>query len=175
MSAGRDPGPWLHEEIITLRGITAKVRQIAALVDDQPPTLLITSDPDTPAAQIVARYAGRLGAADQQGGGEPQLDSGFAGVPLSADLHATLVAVAENLYQQLARKVPGHGLPPRGPPWRQLLNAAGTLHVTQQTVTCALSPRGYHALLTQVGLDKLEGPIPWWGGKTLRYRLTVPR
>ena len=174
-SAGRGSGPWLHEEMITLRGIAAKVRQIAAVVGDQPPTLLITNDPDTPAAQVAARYAERLDAADQQGGGEPQLDSGLAGVPLSASLHATLVAVAENLYLQLARKVPGHGLPPRGPPWRQLLTAGGTLHVTQQTVTCTLSPRGYHALLAEVGLDELEAPIPWWGGRTFRYRLIVPR
>jgi hypothetical protein len=37
-------------------------------------------------------------------------------------------------------------------------------------VTCALNLRSYHPVLIDGGFGDLEVPIPWWEGRTLRYR-----
>jgi hypothetical protein len=54
--------------------------------------------------------------------------------------------------------------------WRDFLDATGTLHITQNDVTCAPNLRSHHPALINVGFADLQTPIPWWGGRTLRFR-----
>src|SRR5262249_9996538 len=91
--AGRYRNPRLHEDMTTLKGINAKVRQIAIRgIGRDEPTLLITNDVATPAKELFACYAERMTI-------ENELDasiSGFhldalpSGVPLNGDLDTTL-------------------------------------------------------------------------------------
>jgi hypothetical protein len=37
-------------------------------------------------------------------------------------------------------------------------------------VTCALNLRSYHPVLIDGGFADLNVPIPWWQGRTLRFR-----
>ena len=46
----------------------------------------------------------------------------------------------------------------------------GTMHITEGNVTCALNLRTYHPVLIDAGFADLEVPIPWWDGRTLRFR-----
>jgi hypothetical protein len=39
-----------------------------------------------------------------------------------------------------------------------------------EAVTCALSLRSHHPALIDAGFADLQTPIPWWGGRTLRFR-----
>jgi hypothetical protein len=52
--------------------------------------------------------------------------------------------------------------------WRDFLEATGTLHITQDTLTCALNLRSHHPALIDAGFADLQTPIPWWDGRTLR-------
>jgi hypothetical protein len=54
--------------------------------------------------------------------------------------------------------------------WRDFLDATGTLHITEGDVTCALNLRSHHPALIDAGFADLQVPIPWWGGRTLRFR-----
>ena len=54
--------------------------------------------------------------------------------------------------------------------WRDFLDATGTLHIDQASVTCALNLRSHHPALIDAGFAELQAPIPWWGGRTLRFR-----
>ena len=59
--AGRYRHPHLHEDMVTLKGVTAPARQLAIRnIGRDQPTLLITADQVTPAKHLFARYAERM-------------------------------------------------------------------------------------------------------------------
>lgn len=169
---GRYRHPRLHEDLITLPGIHAKVRQIAVTnIGRDQPTLLITSALATPAKELFTRYAERMMI-------ENELDAyicGFhldalsSGLPLNVDLDTTLTVLAGNLYRLLARRLPRYDLATPDKIWRHFLDATGTLHITTHGVTCALNLRSYHPVLIDAGIDDLEIPIPWWDNRTLHF------
>jgi transposase len=171
--SGRYRRPRLHEDMVKLKDVAAKVRQIAVKdIGRDEPTLLITHDLATPAKDLFARYAERMMV-------ENELDayiSGFhldaltSGVPLNVDLDTTLTVIAGNLYRLLARKLPRYENATPDRIWRHFLDATGTLHITPGGVTCALNLRSHHPVLIDAGFADLEVPIPWWDGRTLRFR-----
>jgi hypothetical protein len=165
--------PRLHEDMIKLTGISARVRQIAITnIGRDEPALLITHDLATPAKDLFARYAERMTV-------ENELDayiSGFhldaltSGVPLNVDLDTTLTVVAGNLYRLLALRLDRYATATPDKIWRHFLDATGTLHIHDDGITCALNLRSHHPVLIDAGFADLEVPIPWWGGRTLRFR-----
>jgi transposase len=171
--AGRYRRPRLHEDMVTIKDISSKVRQIAVTgIGRDEPTLLITHDLATPARDLFARYAERMMI-------ENELDayiSGFhldaltSGVPLNVDLDTTLTVVAGNLYRLLARKLDRYEQATPDRIWRHFLDATGTLHITGDSVTCALNLRSHHPVLIDAGFADLQVPIPWWDRRTLRFR-----
>ena len=170
---GRYRRPQLHEDTVRLTGIDQPVRQIAVRnIGREQPTLLITNELTTEAKALFARYAERMII-------ENELDayiSGFhldaltSGLPLNVDLDTTLTVIAGNLYRLLARDLPRyeHATPDRI--WRHFLDATGTVHLTQDTVTVDLAPRTYHPVLIDAGYADLQTPIPWWNNRNLRFR-----
>jgi len=170
---GRYRTPHLHEDMITLKGIDSKVRQIAARnIGRDHPTLLITNDLTNPNKDLFARYAERMTI-------ENELDAYIAGfhldaltsaVPLNVDLDTTLTVVAGNLYRLLARRLPRYQTATPDTIWRHFLDTTGTLHITDTGITAALNLRSYHPILIDAGFADLNIPIPWWEGRTLRYR-----
>ena len=171
--SGRYRRPHLHEDMITLKGVNRRVRQIAIRnIGRDEPTLLITNELTAPAKDLFARYAERMII-------ENELDayiSGFhldaltSAIPLNVDLDTTLTVVAGNLYRLLARALPRYQDATPDKLWRHFLDTGGTLHVTEDTVTCALHLRSQHPILIDAGFADLEIPIPWWEGRTLRFR-----
>ena len=121
---------------------------------------------------LFARYAERMMV-------ENELDayiSGFhldaltSGVPLNVDLDTTLTVVAGNLYRLLALKLSRYERATPGTLWRDFLDATGTLHIDPAGVTCALNLRSHHPALIDAGFADLQTPIPWWDGRSLRFR-----
>ena len=168
--AGRHRRPRLHEDMVKIKDISSKVRQIAVTgIGRDEPTLLITHDLATPARDLFARYAERMMV-------ENELDayiSGFhldaltSGVPLNVDLDTTLTVIAGNLYRLLALKLDRYQQATPDKIWRDFLDATGTLHIGPDGVTWR---RSHHSALTDAGFAALEVPIPWWSGRTLRFR-----
>jgi transposase len=170
---GRYRRPRLHEDMIKLTGVSAKVRQIAVKnIGRDEPTLLITHDLATPARDLFARYAERMTVENELDAyiGGFHLDALTSGVPLNVDLDTTLTVVAGNLYRLLALKLPRYENATPDRIWRHFLDATGTLHITEDAVTCALNLRSHHPVLIDAGFADLEVPIPWWQGRTLRFR-----
>jgi len=171
--SGRYRRPRLHEDMIKIKDLSSKARQIAVTrIGRDQPTLVITNDLATPAKDLFARYAERMTE-------ENELDayiSGFhldaltSGVPLNVDLDTTLTVVAGNLYRLLARKLTQYQNATPDTIWRHFLDATGTLHITPGGITCALNLRSQHPVLIDGGFADLEVPITWWGGRTLRFR-----
>jgi transposase len=170
---GRYRRPRLHEDMVKLTGVSSKVRQIAIKnIGRDEPTLLITHDLATPARDLFARYAERMTVENELDAyiGGFHLDALTSGVPLNVDLDTTLTVVAGNLYRLLALKLDRYQNATPDKIWRHFLDATGTLHITSTGVTCALNLRSHHPVLIDAGFADLEVPIPWWDGRTLRFR-----
>jgi transposase len=171
--SGRYRRPRLHEDMIKLKDVTSKIRQIAIKnIGRDEPTLLISNDLTTPGKNLFARYAERMMV-------ENELDayiSGFhldaltSGVPLNVDLDTTLTVLAGNLYRLLALKLSRYEKATPETLWRDFLDATGTLHIDDTGVTCALNLRSHHPALIDAGFADLQTPIPWWDGRILRFR-----
>jgi transposase len=171
--SGRYRRPQLHEDMIALKGIDAKVRQIAIRnIGRDEPTLLITNELTAAAKDLFARYAERMiieNELDAYLGGF-HLDALSSAVPLNVDLDTTLTVLAGNLYRLLARQLTRYATATPDTIWRHFLDTGGTLHFTDDTVTCALNLRSHHPVLIDAGYADLTAPIPWWNGRTLRFR-----
>jgi transposase len=171
--SGRYRRPRLHEDMIKLKDVSAKVRQIAITnIGRDEPTLLITNDITTPRKNLFARYAERMMIENELDAyiAGFHLDALTSGVPLNVDLDATLTVVAGNLYRLLALKLSRYERATPETLWRDFLDATGTLHIDDTGVTCALNLRSHHPALIDAGFADLQTPIPWWDGRILRFR-----
>ena len=165
--------PRLHEDMVKLKEVSTRVRQIAVKnIGRDEPTLLITCDLTTPARDLFARYAERMTVENELDAYITgfHLDALTSGVPLNVDLDTALTVVAGNLYRLLARKLDRYDNATPDRIWRHFPDATGTLHITSDTVTCALNLRSHHPVLIDAGFADLQVPIPWWDGRTLRFR-----
>jgi transposase len=171
--SGRYRSPRLHQDLVNLKQISTRVRQIAVTnIGRDQPTLLITNDQATPARDLFGRYAERMlieNELDAYIAGF-HLDALSSGIPLNVDLDTTLTVIAGNLYRLLARRLPRYHTATPDKLWRHFLDTGGTLHITDDQVTCALNLRSYHPVLIDGGFADLNVPIPWWQGRTLRFR-----
>jgi transposase len=171
--SGRYRRPRLHEDQVKLKEISTPVRQIAVTnIGRDQPTLLITNDQATSARDLFGRYAERMLIENELDASIAgfHLDALSSGIPLNVDLDTTLTVIAGNLYRLLARELPRYQTATPDKLWRHFLDATGTLHITDTTVTCALNLRSYHPVLIDAGFADLDVPVPWWQGRTLRFR-----
>jgi transposase len=170
--AGRYRHPQIHQEVVHLKGIDHPIRQIAIRnIGHDQPTLLITNDLTTGAKDLFTRYAERMII-------ENQFDAnicGFhlnalsSGLPLNVDLDTTLTVLAGNCYRLLARKLPRYELATPDRIWRHFLDTTGTVTVAADHVRVDLAQRTYTPVLIDAGFPELNIPIPWWGGRSLRF------
>ena len=170
--SGRYRQPQIHEEVVQLKGMNRPLRQIAVRnIGHDQPTLLVTNDLVTAAKDLFGRYAERMVI-------ENGLDadiSGFhlnalsSGLPLNVDLDTTLTVLAGNCYRLLARKLPRYELATPDRLWRHFLDDTGTVVVADDHVRVDLALRTYTPVLIDAGFPELDIPVPWWGGRRLRF------
>jgi transposase len=170
---GRYREPEIHDALVKIKGIDGPVRQLAVRnIGREHPTMLITNAHQLTTKQLFARYAERMNI-------ENELDAyiqGFhlnalsSGLPLNVDLDTTLTVIAGNLYRLLARRLTRYERATPDKLWRHFLDATGTVHTTNTTLTVDLNLRTYHPVLIAAGLADTPTPIPWLNGRELRLR-----
>lgn len=169
---GRYRHPQIHEQIVHLKGIEHPLRQIAIRnIGHDQPTLLITNDLTTPAKNLFTRYAERMIIENQFDADITgfHLNALSSGLPLNVDVDTTLTVLAGNCYRLLARKLPRYQLATPDRLWRHFLDNTGTVTVNHDHVRVDLALRTYSPVLIDAGFPELDIPIPWWGGRTLRF------
>ncbi len=170
---GRYRAPQIHDQLVQIKGISDRVRQLAVRnIGREQPTLLITNDLQTTSKQLFARYAERMTIENEldayiQGF---HLDALSSGLPLNVDLDTTLTVIAGNLYRLLARRLPRYERATPDRLWRHFLDATGTLHLSDDALTVDIRVRTYHPVLIDAGLADHATPIPWLNGRQLRLR-----
>jgi transposase len=170
---GRYRAPQIHDQLVAIKGISDKVRQLGVRnIGREQPTLLITNDLTTTTKKLFARYAERMTIENELDAyiGGFHLNALSSGLPLNVDLDTTLTVIAGNLYRLLARQLPRYENATPDRIWRHFLNATGTLHITDDTITADLRLRTHHPVLIDAGLADQTTPIPWLDGRTLRFR-----
>jgi transposase len=170
---GRYRAPQIHDQLVQIKGISDKVRQLGVRnIGREQPTLLITNDLTTTTKKLFARYAERMTIENELDAyiGGFHLNALSSGLPLNVDLDTTLTVIAGNLYRLLARQLPRYENATPDRIWRHFLNATGTLHITDDTITVDLRLRTYHPVLIDAGLADQTTPIPWLDGRKLRFR-----
>ncbi len=171
--AGRYRAPQIHDQLVPIKGIEGRVRQLAVRnIGREQPTLLLTNDLERTSKQLFARYAERMTIENEldayiQGF---HLDALTSGLPLNVDLDTTLTVIAGNLYRLLAHRLPRYERATPDRLWRHFLDATGTIHTTRETLTVDLRLRTYHPVLIDAGLADQTTPIPWLDGRQLRFR-----
>jgi hypothetical protein len=171
--SGRYRAPQIHDQLVTIKGISDRVRQLGVRnIGREQPTLLITNDLTTTTKQLFARYAERMTIENELDAyiGGFHLNALSSGLPLNVDLDTTLTVIAGNLYRLLARRLPRYERATPDRIWRHFLDATGTLHTTDDTITVDLRLRTHHPVLIDAGLADQTTPIPWLGGRELRFR-----
>ncbi|MEK6230134.1 MAG: hypothetical protein AABM31_12525 [Actinomycetota bacterium] len=171
--SGRYRTPQIHDQLVAIKGIKGPVRQLGVRnIGRDQPTLLITNDIQATTKQLFARYAERMNIENELDAyiGGFHLDALSSGLPLNVDLDTTLTVIAGNLYRLLARQLPRyeHATPDRL--WRHFLDATGTIHTTDDTLTVDIRLRTHHPVLIDAGLANQSTPIPWLDGRQLRFR-----
>lgn len=171
--AGRYRHPQTHEDMVTIKGITNQVRQIAVRnIGRDEPTLMLTNALTAPPKDLFTRYAERMTIENELDAylGGFHLDALTSGVPLNVDLDTTLTVVAGNLYRMLARQLSRYETATPERIWRHFLDTPGTLNITNDAVTVELNLRTYHPALIHAGFADLDQPIPWLDNRRLRFR-----
>jgi hypothetical protein len=170
---GRYRAPQIHDQLVQIKGIADRVRQLGVRnIGREQPTLLITNDLTTTTKKLFARYAERMTIENELDAyiGGFHLNALASGLPLNVDLDTTLTVIAGNLYRLLARQLPRYERATPDRIWRHFLNATGTLHTTDDTITVDLRLRTYHPVLIDAGLADQTTPIPWLNDRKLRFR-----
>lgn len=171
--SGRYRAPQIHDQLVRIKDIEGPVRQLAVRnIGREQPTLLITNDLETTSKNLFARYAERMSIENELDAyiNGFHLDALSSGLPLNVDLDTTLTVIAGNLYRLLARRLPRYENATPDRLWRHFLDATGTIHTTNDTLTVDLNIRTYHPVLIDAGLADQETPIPWLNGRQLRFR-----
>ena len=171
--AGRYRHPQVHEDTVTIAGIDAPVRQIAVRnIGRGEPTLLITNDMTTRAKDLFARYAERMLIENELSSYIKgfQVDALTSGLALNVDVDTTLTVIAGSIYRLLARSLKRYEHATPETIHEQFIDTTGHIDVEEDAVVLTLTRRTWTPVLLQAGFAELDLPIPWWGGRHLRFR-----
>ncbi len=167
---GRHNRPRVHESSTRLSNYPTPLRQfIVTGLGRDAPTVIITNDTDTSAKQLIERYARRMTI-------EQRLseiirafhaDALSSAVNLNVDLDIMLCVLAQALIAALRTRLPGYATVTPDVVQRRFLETPGQITTTDDTITVRLDRRAYSPVLRQADLP--DTPVPWWGGRTLRY------
>jgi hypothetical protein len=171
--AGRYRHPQLHEDMVTIKGIANPVRQIAVRnIGRDQPTLLITNDATTKPKDLFTRYAERMLIENELSSYIKgfQVDALSSGLALNVDVDTTLTVIAGSIYRLLARSLKRYEHATPETIHEQFIDTPGHIDVEEDAVVVTLKRRTWTPVLLQAGFAELDLPIPWWGGRHLRFR-----
>jgi len=165
--------PRILDPKIPLPDYDKPIRQIT--VDElchEKPTLLLTNPPGRSPAALVSRYAKRMLIENniQDGVDFFHMDALSSAVALkvSCDLHPTLMA--SSLYRLLAAQTgQGYHNAKSRHLFRDFIDATAGVTLTSNEITVRFQKRAHNPLLIAAGFGKTDVPVPWLGGKRLRF------
>src|SRR6266852_3132879 len=98
------------------------------------------------------------------------VDALTSGLALNVDVDTTLTVIAGSIYRLLARSLKRYEHATPETIHEQFIDTTGHIDVEEEAVIVTLKRRTWTPVLLQAGFAELDLPIPWWGGRHLRFR-----
>jgi hypothetical protein len=167
--------PRVHEDpAARLTSYPGTVRQLIVTgLGREQPTVIITNDDQIKTRALVGQYARRMTI-------EQRLaeiirafcaDALSSTVNLNVDLDVMLAVLAQALTAALRARLPGYATVTPDTIQRRFLETPGRIITTPDTITVRLERRAFSPVLRKADLPAAT-PVPWWGGRTIRYEIT---
>ena len=162
--------PQVHEDVVTVRGCSRPLRQIAVRgLGHDHPTLILTNDIASPPGMLVNRYAKRM--AIEQRLAEAirsfHLDALSSAVALNVDLDTTLTVWAQAAYDTVRSRLGGYETATPDTIWRRFISTRGEITLGPEEVVVRLASRTYSPVMRSAHHPVVA--VPWWGGRPLRF------
>ena len=165
--------PRILDERIELNGYEGAIRQLTiADLGHEEPTLLLTNALRTSPAKLVGRYAQRMIVENSIADGIDffHMDALSSTVAMKVNCDLQLTLMASSLYRLLGGRIGnGYQTAKSRHIFRDFVDATATVDIGEKTIEVRFQKRARNPLLIAAGYDKLEVPIPWLGGRRLRF------
>lgn len=167
--------PRILDEKITLAGYEGPLRQLTILdLGHEEPTLLLTNQLKRSAPKLVARYAQRMLIENgiQDGVDFFHMDALSSAVAMKVNCDLQLTLMASSLYRLLGTQI-GHGYKDAKSRhlFRDFIDASALVRIGQSDIEVHFQKRAHNPLLAAAQFGNLDVPVPWLGGKHLRFKL----
>jgi transposase len=161
--------PQLYEQKVRLLDCTFRQFFIKDLGHDKP-TILLTNDSKSTAAQLILRYAERMLIENALADAVRffHIDALSSSVGLKVDFDMSLLVVAGGLYRIMARRMRGYDDAQARQIFRDLIDMPAQLNVTDHEVKVKFYRRAHLPIVLASGLFDNSVEVPWWGGRRLR-------
>ena len=165
--------PRILDRRIQLPGYQGALRQV--VVDDlghEEPTFLITNQLHRTPVKLIERYAQRMIIENRIADGIDffHMDALSSVVAMKVNCDLQLTLMASSLYRLLGTEIgQGYQTATSRHLFRDFVEATAQVHILETEVVVQFQKRAHNPLLLAVSFDKKSLPIPWLGGKRLRF------
>jgi len=162
--------PKVIDEETTLSAYPGTVRQLVVRgLGRDAPTVIITNNRARSAKQLIQRYARRMTIEQRLAESirSFHVDALTGAVPLNIDLDVALSVLAGAVCASLRRRLTGYHHATPDTLQRRFLSTGGVIRNRGHAIVVRLDRRTYSPVLRQADIPQV--PVPWWGGRTLRF------
>ena len=166
---------WYVDANVKLRSYEGLIRQLAVKgLGREKPTLFLSNHFEETARNLILRYAGRNRVEDGLGISVNffHLDCLASEVRLNVDLDATLTVLANGCYRWLGKQLRGYQKAAPKQLYRLFVATQGAVQTTAEEVVVRFEKRSHNPILREAALDRDPTPIPWLGGRRIRFTFT---
>src|SRR5262244_1512276 len=162
--------PRVYEQKACPRRRTFRQFFIEDLGHDEP-TILLTNDKRSTAAQLITRYAKRMLIENALADAVHffHIDALSSSVGLKVDFDMALLVIASGLYRLMAKQMRGYNDAQARQIFRDLIDMSADVAITDRDVTVRFHRRAHLPIVLDSDLFKKTIPVPWWNGLPLRF------
>jgi hypothetical protein len=161
--------PQVYEQKVRLLQRTFRQFFIKDLGHDVP-TILLTNDRKSTAAQLITRYARRMLIENALADAVRffHIDALSSSVGLKVDFDLALLVLASCLYRITARRMRGYSDAQARQIFRDLIDMPAQVNVTDREVRVKFHRRAHLPIVLASGLFNKPVNVPWWNDRPLR-------
>ena len=159
--------------MIHLEDYEGPIRQITvADLGHEEPTLVLTNQLRISPSNLMGRYAQRMLIENNIADGIDffHMDALSSAVAMKVNCDLQLTLMASSLYRLLGSRIgQGYETAKSRHLFRDFIDATATIQIDQRELVVRFQKRAHNPLLTATGFANTNIPIPWIGGKRLRF------
>jgi hypothetical protein len=165
--------PRILDRKIGLKDYDGPIRQLTVTdLGHEEPTLLLTNQLTRSPAKLIGRYAQRMLIENNIADGIDffHMDALSSAVAMKVDCDLQLTLMASSLYRLLGSRISeGYRTAKSRHIFRDFIDATAAVTIGESDIWIRFQKRAHNPYLLAADLHKTDIPIPWLGGKRLRF------